>query len=59
MLDLSPFLCIGIITKIVDVAIAKLKMCDNGLINECIFNFSIFTEIPSNPGKESSFKANN
>jgi len=35
----------------------KLKTCDNGLINECIFNLSIFTEIPSNPGKESSFKA--
>ena len=35
---------------------AKLKMCDNGLINECLFNLNIFTEIPSNPGEESSLK---
>jgi len=43
MLDLSPFLRIGVIIEIlknsviVDVAIAKLKMFNNGLINECIF----------------------
>jgi len=55
-------LCIGVITTILkhsgieDVAIPKFKMCDNGLINECIF-LCIFTEIPSNPGEESSFKA--
>lgn len=63
MLDLSPFLCIGVITEIfkhseiLDVTIIKLKTCDYGLVNECIFNLSSFTETPSNPGEESSFKA--
>jgi len=51
-------LCIGVIIEIlkrsgiVDVAKAKLKMYNNGLINECIFNLSIFTVISSNPGEE-------
>ena len=58
MFDVSLFLSTGVITKIlelsriVDVEISKLKMWDNGLINECIFNLNIFTVIPSNPPKE-------
>lgn len=57
------FLSTCIITEIlkhyviVDVVIFKFKMCDNGLINECIFNLSIFTKILSNPGEKSSFRA--
>lgn len=54
------FLCWGVIiteilkhSRILDFVKIKLKMYDDGLIDE---NFIIFTEIPSNPGDESSFK---
>jgi len=30
----------------------ELKMCNYGLINKYIFILSIFTVLPSNPGKE-------